>query len=240
MILRVGARPPSDLRPYGRRTFLAVLLGGLSSLWWGSAAWRSASSALAPVTDRLPGSLEGALPSPSSGWRIYNVNPPMPRFDPDRWQLRIDGLVEQPITLSYDDLRGLPRVEQTSDFHCVTGWSVRDVRWTGVRMDVLFDSVRPLVRANAVSFVSMEKPYFDTLTVEQALLPDVLLAYEMDGKPLTRPHGAPVRVIIPQMYGYKGVKWLNRIELIPEVVDGFWEVRGYDRDAWVGNSNGRA
>ncbi len=110
----------------------------------------------------------------------------------------------------------------------------------GVRLGALFESVQPLARAKAVGFVSIERPYFDTLTLEQALLPDVMLAYAMDGRPLTRPHGAPVRVIIPQMYGYKGVKWLNQITLIPDVVDGFWEVRGYDRDAWVGNSNGRA
>lgn len=227
-----------DPRPYGRRTFLAVTLGGLSSLWWGQSAWSAAASALSPLTGLLPEGLDEALPSPSSGWRIYNVNPPMPRFDPERWRLRIDGLVERPVTVTYDQVRALPRAEQTSDFHCVTGWSVLDVAWAGVRLESLFELARPLASANAVGFVSREHPYADTLTLEQALLPDVLLAYEMDGKPLSRPHGAPVRVIIPRMYGYKGVKWLNRIVLLPEALDGYWEQRGYDRDAWVGGSNG--
>jgi DMSO/TMAO reductase YedYZ molybdopterin-dependent catalytic subunit len=66
----------------------------------------------------------------------------------------------------------------------------------------------------------------------------VLLAIELDGQPLSRPHGAPARVVIPQMYGYKGVKWLNRIELLPDQPTGYWEGLGYDQNAWVGRSNG--
>lgn len=80
----------------------------------------------------------------------------------------------------------------------------------------------------------------DSLTLEQAHLKDVLLAYEMDGKPLSRPHGAPVRVVIPDMYGYKNVKWVERIIVSKRPLDGYWEVRGYDRNAWVGRSNGLA
>jgi DMSO/TMAO reductase YedYZ molybdopterin-dependent catalytic subunit len=81
-------------------------------------------------------------------------------------------------------------------------------------------------------------PYIDYLTKQQSLLPDVMLAYEMDGKPLTRDHGSPLRLVIPDMYGYKGVKWLDRINLVPQAGDGYWELLGYDRDAWVGHSNG--
>ena len=234
----MDGRASQDPRPYGRRVFLAVALGGLSSLWWGRTAWRGAASVLSPVTGLLPDALETALPSPSSGWRIYNVNPPMPRFDPARWRLRIDGLVERPTTVSYDEVRALPRVEQTSDFHCVTGWSVLDVAWAGVRLESLFELARPLASASAVGFVSMEQPYADTLTLEQALLPDVLLAYELDGKPLSRPHGAPARMVIPRMYGYKGVKWLSGIRFDREPGLGYWEQRGYDVDGWVGGSNG--
>ena len=65
-----------------------------------------------------------------------------------------------------------------------------------------------------------------------------MLAYEMDGKPLRREHGAPVRVVIPEMYGYKNVKWVERIELVAKPASGYWEQRGYDVDAWVGRSNG--
>ena len=93
--------------------------------------------------------------------------------------------------------------------------------------------------AGALRFVSAELPYDDSLTLEQALLPDVMLAYEMDGKPLSRPHGAPVRLVMPQMYGYKSVKWVERIELVPPPAPtGYWEHHGYDADAWIGKSNG--
>ena len=83
------------------------------------------------------------------------------------------------------------------------------MRWAGVRFQHLLDLVEPLPEATAIRFVSMEEPYDDSLTLEQAKLPDVMLAYELDGKPLSRPHGSPARVVIPEMYGYKGVKWLD-------------------------------
>jgi DMSO/TMAO reductase YedYZ molybdopterin-dependent catalytic subunit len=89
-----------------------------------------------------------------------------------------------------------------------------------------------------LTFTSAEKPYVDTLTLDQAHLPDVMLAYEMDGQPLPRPHGAPVRVVIPDMYGYKNVKWVERITVGARAQPGYWEQRGYDTDAWVGRSNG--
>jgi DMSO/TMAO reductase YedYZ molybdopterin-dependent catalytic subunit len=231
----VSSAQDPDLRPYGRRAFLGAVAVGLSSLAWGEPAWRMLSSALRPVA-RIPGL--DALPSPTGGWRIYNVNPPMPRFEPEQWRLRIEGLVEQPVELTYSELRALPRAEQVSDFHCVTGWSVEDVSWAGVRFDDLFRQARPLPEARAVAFVSSESPYVDTLTLEQTLLPDAMLAYDMDGRPLSRAHGAPTRVVIPEMYGYKNVKWVERIVLGTEAFDGYWEQRGYDRDAWVGRSNG--
>jgi DMSO/TMAO reductase YedYZ molybdopterin-dependent catalytic subunit len=89
-----------------------------------------------------------------------------------------------------------------------------------------------------LTFISAEEPYADTLTLRQAELHDAMLAYEMDGKPLSRSHGAPVRVVIPEMYGYKNVKWVERIVVGDRVEPGYWEQRGYDLDAWVGKSNG--
>jgi len=162
----------------------------------------------------------------------------MPVFDPASWRLKIGGLVEQPLSLSYDELRALPHVEQVSTFHCVTGWTVNDVHWGGVRIGDVLDRARPKASGHALRFVSMEVPYVDYLTMPQASLRDVMLAYEMDGKPLPQEHGAPVRLIIPEMYGYKNVKWLQGIDVVPQAVDGYWEDLGYDRNAWVGRSNG--
>ena len=112
--------------------------------------------------------MRGALPF-GKGWRIYAVNPPYPTFDPATWRLRIDGLVERPQTLTYDELLALPQAAQTSDFHCVTGWSVDDVRWRGVRFDDLLAAARAAARRPRAAFVSAEEPYVDTLTLAQAL-----------------------------------------------------------------------
>jgi DMSO/TMAO reductase YedYZ molybdopterin-dependent catalytic subunit len=223
---------PDDTRPYGRRTFLTLVAGGVSSLVWGPAVWNVARDVLLPVAGVLPPPLGGLV---RSGWRIYSVTS-MSHFDPDTWRLKIDGLVEQPVELTYADLRALPRSEQVTDFHCVTGWSVSNVRWTGVRFHDLLAVARPLPAAQAVGFFSGDGAYSDSLTLDQAYLRDAMLAYEMDGAPLTRPHGAPARVVIPEMYGYKGVKWLNQITLLDQPFDGYWENRGYDRNAWIGHS----
>ena len=220
--------PSSEGRPYGRRAFLGILAAGAVALVAGEPI-RQVVESLVPF-DGISG----------GGWRIYNVSTPMPVFDPERWRLRIDGLVEEPRSLTYGDLLSLPQAEQVSDFHCVTGWTVEDVRWRGVRFADLLPLVGPLPRAGALVFHSAEKPYLDSLTVEQALLPDVMLASTMDTEPLTREHGAPLRLVIPRMYGYKGVKWVERIELTEKPVAGFWEKRGWDWNAWVGESNGKA
>ena len=162
----------------------------------------------------------------------------MPIFDPGSWRLEIGGLVERPQSLSYVDLKRLPKAERVSTFHCVTGWSVKNVHWGGVRFQHLLDLAHPLPEATAVRFVSLEQPYEDSLTLDQLRLPDAMLAYEMGGEPLARPHGAPARVVLPEMYGYKGVKWVTRMELLSRQPRGYWERNGYDQDAWVGHSNG--
>ena len=162
----------------------------------------------------------------------------MPTFDRATCRLEVGGLVDRKLSLSYDELRALPRAHQVSDFHCVTGWTVKNVHWAGVRLRDIFAEAKPRFDAHGLQFVSAEVPYVDYLTLDQGLIPDVMLAYEMDGKPLPREHGAPLRLVIPEMYGYKGVKWLQQLNLVPQAEPGYWEQLGYDRDAWVGRSNG--
>jgi DMSO/TMAO reductase YedYZ molybdopterin-dependent catalytic subunit len=222
----------ADARPYGRRAFLGLLAAGLTSFAWAGPA----SRIFAPVTSQVS-QLAGDL-LPVGGWRIYTISGSMPLFDERAWRLEIAGLVRKPQSLSYRDLLALPRAEQVSTFHCVTGWTVENVHWAGVRLKHLLALAEPLPEAHAIRFVSLEEPYNDSLTLLQAQLPDVMLAYEMDGGPLTRAHGSPARVVIPEMYGYKGVKWLTRMELVPSQPTGYWESLGYDQNAWVGRSNG--
>jgi DMSO/TMAO reductase YedYZ molybdopterin-dependent catalytic subunit len=148
--------------------------------------------------------------------------------------------VSRPAELDYDALRALPVTSEVRDFHCVTGWTVEGVHWRGVRLRDLLAHVGASPRAGGVRFVSAEQPYVDSLTMQQAMLPDVLLAWEMDGRPLPRVHGAPLRLVMPEMYGYKSVKWVAAIDVVDRAEDGYWEQLGYDRDAWVGRSNGYA
>jgi DMSO/TMAO reductase YedYZ molybdopterin-dependent catalytic subunit len=162
----------------------------------------------------------------------------MPIFDPKEYRLEIGGLVGKPQSFTYDQLLAMPQTHEVKTFHCVTGWTVHDVRWSGVRLSHLLSLVEPLPAAKAVRFDSLEQPYNDSLTMQQAGLHDVMLALGMDGQPLSRPHGSPARVVIPEMYGYKGVKWLTKIELVDHQPTGYWEGLGYDQDAWVGRSNG--
>jgi DMSO/TMAO reductase YedYZ molybdopterin-dependent catalytic subunit len=222
---------PTDEKRYGRAVFLGTVAAGVSSLAWARPLWSRISAAAGPVESLVP-------LVPQGGWRIYTVAATMPRFDATTWRLRLHGRVARPVTLSYGELLRLPKTEERRDFHCVTGWTVTGVRWGGVRLSELLDRAGVDPRAGGVRFVSAEKPYTDSLTMAQARLPDVLLAYEQDGKPLARVHGAPVRLVMPEMYGYKNVKWVESVEVVARAPDGYWEELGYDRDAWVGRSNG--
>jgi DMSO/TMAO reductase YedYZ molybdopterin-dependent catalytic subunit len=203
----------------------------MSSLLWGKGAWSRVSHAIGPIESWIP-------LVPNGGWRIYTVSGSLPKFDAATWRLEIGGAVRRPVALDYGQLLALPKAEQLSTFHCVTGWTVRNVAWGGVRIRDVLALAKPHPEARALRFVSAEHPYDDYLTLGQAQLRDVMLAYEMDGKPLSRAHGAPLRLVIPDMYGYKNVKWLQRIELVPREGSGYWEQLGYDQDAWVGRSNG--
>jgi DMSO/TMAO reductase YedYZ molybdopterin-dependent catalytic subunit len=221
-------------RRLGRAGFIGVVGAGVATLFYGKAISRVTSQVTNPISDAT--GLTRLIPS--SGWRIYTVADSMPTFDRATWRLRIDGLVRRPIELSYDELLALPKAQQVSTFHCVTGWVVDNVRWGGVRFHDLLAQARPLPRAAALRFVSAERPYDDYLDMRQVALHDVMLAYELDGKPLPQEHGAPVRVVIPEMYGYKNVKWVEQISLVARPGAGYWEQRGYDANAWVGRSNG--
>ena len=135
-------------------------------------------------------------------------------------------------------MAALPGEQQTSTFHCVTGWSVDNVHWEGIRPQTIIDLVRPKAAAKFVSLQSLETPYIDQISLEQFREPNAMLARRQDGKPLTRSHGAPLRLILPSMYGYKNVKWVRELRFDAVQTPGYWEQRGYDTDAWVGKSNG--
>ena len=218
-----------DDRAIGRAAFLGLLGTGIAGLFFA----RDVTGFVGRIMPDGPAFIPG-----SGSWRIYTIGNGIRRIDPAAYRLRIDGAVERPVTLTLAEIERLPVARQVSDFHCVTGWSVTNVRWRGVRFADLLDLAGPTPGARSLRFVSDEPRYDDSLTLAQAALPDAMLALEMDDKPLSQAHGGPARVVMPQMYGYKSVKWVTHIEVREDVVPGYWEQNGYDADAWIGRSNG--
>jgi DMSO/TMAO reductase YedYZ molybdopterin-dependent catalytic subunit len=176
----------------------------------------------------------------ANGFTLYTVVDGFPAFDARTYRLSIGGMVERPLTMSLHEILQHPSVTVKQLYTCVTGWTVPHTHWTGIRLADLLDEVGPQAGAQALTFYSFDGVYTESLTMEQARRSNVLLAYHLNGKPLPRGQGAPLRLVVPGMYGYKFIKWLHRIEVVPHPVDGYWENRGYDRDAYVGHSNGLA
>ncbi len=153
-----------------------------------------------------------------------------PSFDPDTWKLTIEGLVKTPLGISYGELLKLESEEQVKDFHCVEGWSVNDVKWKGIRLKVLFDMAGIAPEAAFATFYSASGIYKDNLSIKEALEPDVMLAYLLNDEPLPEEQGMPLRLVMPRMFGYKNVKWVNRITLTETQETGYWESFGYKMD----------
>ncbi|MCZ7392895.1 MAG: molybdopterin-dependent oxidoreductase [Candidatus Methanoperedens sp.] len=153
-----------------------------------------------------------------------------PTFDPDTWKLTIDGLVSKTLTISYEELLKLESEEQVTEFHCVEGWSVENVKWKGVRLKVLFEMAGLAPDAAFATFHSASGIYKDSLSIKEALEPYVMLAYMLNDEALPQEQGRPLRLVMPRMFGYKNVKWVNRITLTNTQEIGYWERFGYKVD----------
>lgn len=162
-------------------------------------------------------------------WPVLDLGS-QPEIPLSKWQLTLDGAVATPLTLGWEDFMALEQVEELSDFHCVTTWSKLDMRWRGVRFSTVAGLAEPLEEA-AYVVVHAYDGYTTNLPVEEALKDDVLLVHTYEEKPLPLEHGGPVRMITPQLYAWKGAKWIRRIELRKDDAPGFWEVRGYSNTA---------
>jgi DMSO/TMAO reductase YedYZ molybdopterin-dependent catalytic subunit len=154
-----------------------------------------------------------------------------PAIPTERWKLVVDGACERPLALDWAAFQALEQTDDVSDFHCVTKWSRFDVPWRGVRVADVIALAEPKDEARFVMFHAYDS-YTTNLSLAEAIKQDVLLVHTADHKPLAREHGGPVRVITPQLYAWKGAKWVNRIELMTADKRGFWEERGYSNTAY--------
>ena len=177
---------------------------------------------------------EGRLPPGQSltiKWPVLHAGG-VPRLDEAKWDFRIDGMVEEPLRLTWQEFRGLPQVEVTSDFHCVTRWSRLDNRWKGALFTEVLKRVKLRAGAEHV-LVLAEEGYTANVPLQDLERPDVLFAFEHDGEPLPAEHGGPLRLVVPQLYAWEeremgGFTLLDHDEL------GFWERNGYHAygDPW--------
>lgn len=187
------------------------------------------------LTGKTAGSTHERLPPGQrevKNWPVLDlgIHPMLP---PERWRLTVDGLVENPVTWDWDGFSALPRFSSTSDIHCVTAWSRFHNRWEGVSAQHILSLIEPKPEAKHVVLHSYDG-YTTNIPLPDFAGPDVLLAYAWEGKPLSREHGGPVRLVVPKLYFWKSAKWVKRIELMAEDQPGFWEVRGYHNygDPW--------
>ena len=181
----------------------------------------------APAADRLP---PGQYVT--AKWPVLHVGP-IPRFDPKTWDLRVVGLVEQPLRLTWEEFNALPRVTLASDIHCVTTWSRYENTWQGVSTREVLRRAGAKPGARFV-MVYAENDYTANLPLEAFEAEDALFATHHNGAPLDPEHGYPLRLVVPRLYFWKSAKWVRGIELIAEDRPGFWEQRGYNNhgDPW--------
>jgi DMSO/TMAO reductase YedYZ molybdopterin-dependent catalytic subunit len=214
----------SKFRSYGRRMFIKALtgIGFLASFASTLLAYFVAKLGIRTVEK------ETFLFESDSGnvfWKARNKREP--------YLLIVDGLVENALKLPYSTLMKVPQISQTSDFHCVEGWSVKDISWGGIRFGEIVKIAQPAAEAKYVVFHSLgetdsapqgQHHYIECLSVQNLLNPqkECLLALTMNGKALPQDHGAPMRIIAPYDLGYKSIKFICRIEFVKEEIPGWW------------------
>ena len=214
-----------------RRKFLATAGGTIVSIGLPGVFVKlmdSENRALAAETradgrPRIPPGQHGVKALPNMGGVKGPGNVP-------KWRLVIEGEVQNPLTLKFQDLMKLKQTDLTCDVHCVTGWTLLDARWRGIPMSTVMDLVQ--VKESA-GFVVLEAPggYSSSIPLSEARKPNVILAHDFMDQSLPQEHGAPLRGLVPDRYFYKSVKWLEKIRLVVDDEPGYYESGGYSNSA---------
>src|SRR5260370_31335111 len=215
-----------------RRSFVSALMTGTVISALGGAAYvladdedeRKARTALRPDgRPRLP-------PNQYLLKRLRPMGGDEGDPSPSGWRLQVHGEVESPFTLDFAALLAMPQVEQTCDVHCVTKWTVLGAAFSGVRVSDLAARANVKPSTHHVIFEAAHG-YTTNVPLREALAPNVLVAHRYGGTPLGRPHGAPARALIPDLYSWKSAKWPMVIAFSADDPPGYWETRGYHNHA---------
>jgi DMSO/TMAO reductase YedYZ molybdopterin-dependent catalytic subunit len=156
---------------------------------------------------------------------------PTPRTATDEWDFRIDGEIDDPVALTWDEFRALPQETFTVDIHCVTKWTKLDTTWTGVSVDTLLEGVDTEAE-HVVAWCDGD--YTTNIPLEDVTGGKAWLVHTFDGEPLAREHGGPARLLVPHLYFWKSAKWVRGLTLTIDDRPGFWEEAGYHNygDPW--------
>ncbi|TAK26189.1 MAG: molybdopterin-binding oxidoreductase [Chloroflexota bacterium] len=234
---RADVRP--DVVAPGRRR-LVLTIGAVASMVASWLLWRTLgqSQSASPVLGAATAADGDGHPTPeyTPVGVFYNVSKNMldPRVDEDGWRLRIIGDVENEYELTFAELKALPSVEQPATLCCISnevgGDLVGHAQWKGVRLRDLLE--RGGVKPDSIDVVfHCRDEYRDSIALADALRPETIVVYEMNGAPLTHKHGFPIRVIVPGIYGMKNAKWVDRIQVVDNDFKGFWQVQGWSDTA---------
>lgn len=218
-------------RKISRRTFLAAAGGtivgmGLPGVFvkLSDAEQRALAASTRPDgRPRLP-------PGQQAVEKILNMGGTPGTATVTNWSLRVHGEVERPVVLSYEALLNLDQVHIICDIHCVTGWTLLDSSWSGVRLKTIMDSVKPRGRGGFIIFEAAGG-YTSNVPISETQKENVILAHSFFGEKLPQAHGAPVRVVIPDRYFYKSAKWIEAVNITSRDEPGFWESQGYSNSA---------
>ena len=150
--------------------------------------------------------------------------------NPGDFSLKVHGLVEKPFSVSFKELLALPQTERKVDVHCVTGWTALDVAMKGVKVKDLAARAKPKKHARHVIFEAAHG-YTSNVRIQEALADSVMIVHHLAGRPLPRSHGAPARVVVPDLYFWKSAKWITGIRFVSRDEPGYWENRGYNNHA---------
>jgi DMSO/TMAO reductase YedYZ molybdopterin-dependent catalytic subunit len=231
-LARDGSSPSEPVKrvAVGRRVFIGLGVLGAAGVAFGASVQNFFGNVLGS-------GLGGLLPG-GDHFRIYSITGTYPKISRETYRLKVSGLVHHPKTFTLADLEAMPSTTFVKNFQCVTGWKVPDVQWEGVLLSHILETVGVKDRAVALTFESYDRADTESLTLDQAALPDVIVAYKMLGAPVTTEHGGPVRLYVAPMFGYKSLKWLSEIRVVDEVQPGYWEENGYPVNGWLDGTTG--
>lgn len=233
--------PMTRRRALGETAIVVGSAGSVAGISVIDALWRDQLTPLAgqpvfpfiPPAPRRVGFPVDGLSSevtPVPQFYVVSKNAQDPFVDVHRWRLQVGGLVQRPFRLSFEELRGIPRIDQYVTFQCVSnpvgGSLMSNAYWSGASLKALLERAGPLPTAGRVVFRAPDG-HEESLPLDLALREENLIAYAMNGELLTRLHGHPVRALLPGHYGFKQVKWLTQIDLAPEDHRGYWPRRGW-------------